>query len=232
MVADDTCFELAATTDGGENPLTTPEKIAEPLSREQLENEPGFSGGTWLEFVDEQHGWQLLTVTTNSANLSNGEMLRTADGGKTWTPTKETPTANHCHFINAKDGWIASSDEQIFYVTHDGGDSWRPVSLPVVSATTPNYRISYDLPLFVDERHGYMFVRYLVETTATSDLTTSVLFETADGGRTWKEEKTVARQPEQYFLDSAGSLLVINVKDQSVATKRGTASRPLLVTME
>ena len=105
VVADDTCFELAVTTDGGENWSITHEKIAEPLSREQLEDEPGFSGGTWLEFVDEQHGWQLLSITTNAANLRNGEMFRTADGGKTWTPTKESPTANQFHFIDAS-GWV------------------------------------------------------------------------------------------------------------------------------
>ena len=111
VVADDTCFELAATTDGAENWSITHEKIAEPFSPEQLKDSVAFSGSNWLEFVDERHGWQLLTITTNAANPSNGEMLRTLDGGKTWTPTKETPTADQFHFINSKDGWIANNDE-------------------------------------------------------------------------------------------------------------------------
>jgi photosystem II stability/assembly factor-like uncharacterized protein len=131
-------------------------------------------------------------------------MLRTADGGKNWTETKDTPTSDHFYFVNTKDGWIAGGKEHSFFVTHDAGDSWQPVSLPKVAGTEPNYGVDYDLPIFLDERHGFVSVGYELD-----PLITSVFFATEDGGRTWRQEQTFASAPDRYSLSAAGTFLII-----------------------
>ncbi len=207
--ADDTCFELASTTNAGETWSVVHQKIVEPLSKDQLENGPFFSDQTSLDFVDAQHGWLILGINTSPISPSEGEMLRTADGGKTWSPVGGTPTSGHLHFVTAKDGWIAGGKEHSFFVTHDAGDSWQAVLLPKVPGTDPNFGVDYDLPIFEDQHHGFVSVRYDVDSLAIPTLITSVLFATDDGGRTWRQEKTFARVPDTYSLLAADSLLVV-----------------------
>ena len=119
LVADGGCFELASTSDSGGSWSVLREKITVPFSKEQLEDGNGFSGRGWLDFVDSQHGWEILDIATNSANPSAGEMLRTVDGGKTWVPTNDLPLSDHFVFTTTTDGWIAGGKDQELFVTRD-----------------------------------------------------------------------------------------------------------------
>jgi probable HAF family extracellular repeat protein len=206
--ADNSCFVLASTADGGATWSVAPEKIAHAFSHERLEDGYGFSGESWLDFVDSQHGWEIPDISTNSANPSAGEMLRTVDGGKTWTPTKETPTSDHFIFVTPTDGWIAGGKDQELFVTHDAGDSWTKVSLPATAGTQPNLGESLTLPVFKSEKEGFLCAHYSVGTVAGPYLTTLVLFVTTDGGKTWRLGRSLPRLPGTFVSAAAESFWV------------------------
>lgn len=205
---DDGCFELASTTDAGQTWSILHEGIAVPFSHQRLEDGYGFSGRSWLDFADPQHGWEILDISTNSANPSAGEMLRTADGGRTWSPTKDVPTSDHFHFITAADGWIAGGKDHELYVTHDAGDSWQRVSLPAGPGTEPNLGVDYALPVFESAHHGFLPVQYSVGPVSGPYLTTLVLFATEDGGKSWKVDRVLPRLPGTFAAVAAGSVWI------------------------
>jgi photosystem II stability/assembly factor-like uncharacterized protein len=208
VLADEGCLDLASTSDSGETWSTVHEKFSVPFSKEYLEDSTGFSGRSWLQFIDSQHGWELLDIATNSANPSRGEMLRTVDGGKTWAPTKDLPTSDHFLFTTTTDGWIAGGKDQEIFATHDAGDSWQKVPLPKPSTVGPDTGIDYGLPVFENERHGFLPIRYAVGPLLGPDLSTVVLFVTDDKGRSWKQDRTLARVPDIYCSDIVGSTLI------------------------
>jgi photosystem II stability/assembly factor-like uncharacterized protein len=181
-VADEGCLALSYTTDAGETWSVQQEKIKVPFSREYLKDSTGFSGRSWLRFVDSEHGWELLEIATHAGIPRQGEMLRTADGGRTWVPIKGLPAADHFVFTNAKDGWIAGGDRGELFATHDAGDSWQKVELAVPKGIPPDLTPVYGLPVFVDADSGYLPVTY---EASTSSGTPVALFATADGGKTW-----------------------------------------------
>lgn len=187
---DDTCFEFASTRDAGESWSITHPKIVDP-SRHP-EDGSGFSLGTFLDFVDTLHGWAILKRGTNTM-FSAGVMLRTSDGGHTWTQLKDVPPiAEHFIFTNPKDGWMAGGPEYDLFVTHDGGDSWRKVqSLPDMGDS---------LPAFGSERRGLMPVGHS-------------LLATDDGGRTWTQERTLNDIPEYGAIEIVGSVVIAIKRD-------------------
>jgi photosystem II stability/assembly factor-like uncharacterized protein len=83
-------------------------------------------------FVDPVHGWLLLSGSTFA---SAGELVRTDDGGVTWTnlgsPALGNDLAYRVHFTDAQVGWLDSlSSRPYAYKTADGGATWRQVPLP------------------------------------------------------------------------------------------------------
>ncbi len=195
-VADDVCFEFASTINAGENWSLVHPKIVDPVPQSVIiEDGQGFSGTTFLDFSDAIHGWAILKRNLH-VEASSGEMLRTADGGKTWTqlPKGTLPISEQFHFVTAKDGWIAGGGqpESDLYVTHDGGSSWSQVAIkppvgikvevwpPTENGVWPDYR----LPFFENPEHGFLIGRYW-----DGSRSRSVLFATADIGKTWTFEK-------------------------------------------
>jgi photosystem II stability/assembly factor-like uncharacterized protein len=77
-------------------------------------------------FADPDHGWLLLHT---------GELLRTADGGQSWTnlgaPVAAGDQAYRVQFLDREVGWLGSaSANPVAYKSIDGGVSWRQVPLP------------------------------------------------------------------------------------------------------
>jgi len=205
---DDTCFEFASTTDAGQSWSIVHPRIVDPASS-HIEDGLGFSGRTFLGFTDPQHGWAVLKINWSTLS-SSGEMLRTVDGGRTWTQlTKgDLPMAEHFHFVTANFGWMAGGPDHVLYVTRDAGDSWQLVTLPKPSEVGPDHGIFYELPVFENERRGFLPVRYEVGPEMGPDMTTVVLFATGDGGRTWKQDRISSRLPDIYSSDVAKSMLI------------------------
>ena len=196
-IVDDVCFEFASTTNAGENWSVVHPKIVDPVPPSVItEDGQGFSGKTFLDFTDVQHGWAILKRNLH-VEASSGEMLRTVDGGRTWTqlPKNTLPIAEHFRFVNPKSGWIAGGPDQELFKTLDSGDSWQRVSLAVPSQIWQDLSPVYDLPVFVDEKTGYLRATY--ESSMSSGVP-AVVFKTEDGGGTWHPLITTGNQPDTH----------------------------------
>jgi photosystem II stability/assembly factor-like uncharacterized protein len=85
-------------------------------------------------FADRLHGWVLIDPQWG-VPLSAVGLMRTQDGGATWTwlgedfTTAVQPFA--VAFTDAEHGWLdAVAPAPVAYATSDGGASWRPIALP------------------------------------------------------------------------------------------------------
>jgi photosystem II stability/assembly factor-like uncharacterized protein len=211
-VADEGCWAFASTSDGGNGWSVVHEKFDLPptFTKEYLEDTPGFSGRSWLQFTDAQHGWELLEIATHAGIPEVGEMLRTTDGGKSWAFTN-LPIVDHFHFVTAKDGWIAGGDDGELFVTHDAGDSWHKVTVAVPANLGPDSDYSFGLPNFTDNQHGILGV---TASSASAPGASVILYSTQDGGRSWKPSATFKDLPNIAYvypmaaLDSAIILVV------------------------
>jgi len=109
------------------------------------------------EFTDFRHG-RFLT--------SNGALLTTADGGRTWTRqdyTSHASAAVALHFTSATEGWLILEGKLAH--TADGGATW---ATPLVSATMSGLQgMSWG-----DATHGWTW-------------SFAGVFATADGGANW-----------------------------------------------
>jgi len=196
-IADDVCFEFASTTNAGENWSVVHPKTVDPVPQSVItEDGQGFSGKTFLDFADAQHGWAILKRNLH-VEASSGEMLRTVDGGHTWTqlPHDSLPMADRFCFVSTKDGWIAGGPDQELYRTHDAGDRWQLVSLAAPAQISKDMSPVYDLPVFVGEKTGYL------QATNESSMSSGVpvvVFKTEDGGGTWHPLITTGTQPDAH----------------------------------
>ncbi|MGC3945723.1 MAG: Ig-like domain-containing protein [Chryseolinea sp.] len=98
----------------------------------------------------------------------NQQLLRSKDGGNTWTQTNEVVTS--MYFLNQQVGWKILPG-RVVYKTIDGGDTWK--NMGVVNALS-DFRFCY----FADE-----FTGWVVDISSHA-------FKTSDGGKTWTQEAT------------------------------------------
>lgn len=201
IVADAGCLEIASTLDAGQTWSVLHERVAVPVSKEYLEDRPFFSGQSWLEFIDPQHGWEILRIATGSGPPPAGEMLRTVDGGKTWLGTKDLPAPGRFHFLTSKDGWVTGEDEGELFATHDAGDSWQKTSLPDPAGLGQHLGGSYGLPAFENERRGFVWVQYTTGPSEGPNQQVLPVFVSEDGGRSWRQDRTLPALPT---ISSAG----------------------------
>lgn len=109
---------ILATEDGGK----TWEDRLKPLRAD-------FPEGTWgwkIQFLDDRLGFVSLE------NMTRAFIVKTADGGRTWTKFAVTENANieGIGFLNAMEGWVGGWGDEDFAsgtssFTTDGGQSWK-----------------------------------------------------------------------------------------------------------
>jgi photosystem II stability/assembly factor-like uncharacterized protein len=107
-----------------------------------------------VAFTDAQHGWVIGL---------NGIVLRTVDGGATWTTYAPAGSAELCrvvHFADAMHGWIACQNE--LRATTDGGQTW------FVQSTITAYGLD-----FASATTGWLAAG-------------TRIYGTTDGGATWQ----------------------------------------------
>jgi photosystem II stability/assembly factor-like uncharacterized protein len=126
-----------------------------------------------------------------------GVIVRTSDGGQSWTETPiEQPGAhvtalNAIHFINANEGWAAGADlapegtliEPYILKTADGGATWAISKINSKQVPTAM--------LFIDANTGWMggATPPLGEEEGSGG--PSEILGTTDGGRTWHSQINV-----------------------------------------
>jgi photosystem II stability/assembly factor-like uncharacterized protein len=103
----------------------------------------GLAGAVTVDFVDPSHGWLLLHGGCGAGSCAH-EILRTTNGGATWTRVEwnylnhssrsALPGCNaatdHMQFMNRTLGWVtgicgAAPQLTEVYKTRDGGHTWR-----------------------------------------------------------------------------------------------------------
>ena len=85
-------------------------------------------------FTDPLHGWELIGAGQD-VPITSPALVRTTDGGKTWTrlgvtvPTAAQPFA--VAFSDARHGWLDTvGPSPLSYATDDGGATWHSVAFP------------------------------------------------------------------------------------------------------
>ena len=186
-------FFLSYTKDGGltwlSNSINLPEKYIQ-MDKNNRKKNP-FSGDGWIDFIDINNGWIVLEFPVSAKDNSMGIMLRTENGGKTFKIVADhiqLPLTGDFHFVTSKDGWLNGHVDASLYVTHDGGITWKEVTLEISQQpyfTKEESGDYYDLPIFQNSRQGFLPVTYLRDLYVS----TLVLFATNNGGSTWKADR-------------------------------------------
>ena len=129
-------------------------------------------------FLSAQHGW---TVG------SDGTILRTTDGGKTWQPQQSgvSETLQRIVFIDEKYGWI--SGQGVLLRTENGGKSWQ-----VIRNGLKNFHNIRAIH-FINPKEGWLGVDK------------GQILRTSDGGKTWTFQQTgTTHQPitDLHFINN------------------------------
>lgn len=169
-----------------------------------------------LFFLDANHGWLVVSV----GHYMNQDVLvifSTQDGGETWSRLTDKFQAGQagdaalpCQvlgigFINPDQGWLAGNclavgvDERwSILATQDGGRTWQSTSLPAPSEPAAVLAAdaicaSNGVQVMPPQTVNLEF-HCLVNNPAGSTPTYSILFSSADGGKTWNaiEASTVS----------------------------------------
>ena len=145
------------------------------------------------------HGWSLQDADTNVAvtrvtavdsdhawiKRADGPILRTQDGGSTWTSLESPANAHKIQFFDTSNGWLCGNEQ--LYSTSDGGATWTV------------RRTDESGPPGVPPLWDFSFI------SATSGWVVhsgGPLVKTTDGGVTWTElPELPGNQPHLKFFD-------------------------------
>jgi photosystem II stability/assembly factor-like uncharacterized protein len=137
-----------------------------------------------LFFVDSRRGWFLWRNPTSSA-FSSGKLLRTDDGGISWTELPDPPAASAFRFHTPLDGWMAGgAGGDDLWVTQDGGGTWqaRSVSPPSICS---HCRPLYEVPGFQSPNSAVLAVTFVEERVLESRFV-HCTYVTQNGGSSWQ----------------------------------------------
>jgi photosystem II stability/assembly factor-like uncharacterized protein len=214
-------YDLAMTTDSGASWSIARVTIPKDVS---LQTGMDVYGGA-IAFADSVHGW--MNLTESAGHSAGGTLLITSDGGRSWHPAEDGPPGGAGPFclVTAIEGWQLTTptwndpDTTGLSVTRDGARSWHQVSMPIpkeihgVAGFPPETKY-YDLPTFEDSKHGFIPVTY--EEQEPGGKLAIVLFETVDGGRTWKPVRTIKDLSEDHDLN------IVDVADSTLLVATGS----------
>lgn len=132
-----------------------------------------FTCANQIVFLNEKDGWIRDCLI----------IWRTRDGGVTWQKVLSTvtpgvngqPTGMFAFDANTA---IASGSGGQFYLTEDGGVTWK-INSPVAGD-----HIDYSDVWFVDRLHGWLVGTQIV---VAGESSRPVVLQTSDGGESWKE---------------------------------------------
>jgi photosystem II stability/assembly factor-like uncharacterized protein len=186
----DQTFYVSATANGGTT--WTSENL--PVWKGQH----GLTDNGIIVFADKLHGWISLDEARSMA-FASSVPLSTSDGGRTWNWARSG-------VAGSIDGILAVTDKDIWMIgrsgedggsqlgmSHDGGESYQAVALPVPKEFAQFGYPEYSLPTFTDSLNGYEAVTY---SDSEASKSVAVLFATQDGGRTWKQDRILTNLAE------------------------------------
>lgn len=183
---------LDATVDGGKTWTLLPSSVtsqmmaqphAHPKSAHPI---PVFGDKSGVAFASSREGF--ITGGQTGQTAESAMLWRTMDGGNNWHRVPLAVRAGEVlnwtfapTFFNAQDGLMAveaNNTEIATYATHDGGRTWTMGTL--LPFTT---QLGGPLWSFATMNFGL----YLAKTTnGQGSITGATLYETANGGRSWR----------------------------------------------
>ncbi|HXG68124.1 MAG TPA: YCF48-related protein [Blastocatellia bacterium] len=132
-----------------------------------------------------------------------GVVVRTTDGGKTWTeffikqPGMKITTLNGVHFVNPNLGWVVGIDSKgggVVLKTTDAGANWTVSQLNFKQQPTAVY--------FADEHTGWMGGATALADDEEEIGGPSDILATTDGGATWYPQRRVPTSINKFtFID-------------------------------
>ncbi len=155
-----------------------------------------------LDFIDAHNGWRMMGV--GAAGSEEVYIHRTTDSGATWVKVTYTTSGDEASglpfggnktgitFMNATTGWVTGysvgCDHTYLFVTHNGGQTWRPQRFPLPPQVTSDWNDYTMPPTFFSARDGILpiFLSYSVKDEyCEHGRTVAVFYVTHDGGATW-----------------------------------------------
>ncbi len=149
--------------------------------------ETGYMVASQSEFLDTAHAWLQVADPNNYPN--GGSMVRTTDGGLTWSSTATPFSSGKIAFLDENNGWMmadlgvgAGSMAVSVFQTSDGGVTWNrqytnDPNLEGAGDSLPMGGLKYDIaPLTMQTAWIY---------GVTYSTGTAYLFRTDDAGKTW-----------------------------------------------
>ena len=156
--------KMFITRDAGRNWTET--RIFEPTDFKNLT--PEFLS---IRFPGKKLGFVVGSLLNKNEEVVESLVMRTENGGETWTRVKITPKVElyHLDFVDESYGWIVG-DKGLILMTYDGGLSW-------IKQKSGSERALYNVD-FRDEDEGYA-----VGAKGT-------ILRTENGGQVWETVKT------------------------------------------
>jgi photosystem II stability/assembly factor-like uncharacterized protein len=149
---------------------------------------------THIAMLDTSNGWGQTT---------SGHIIRTGDGGQTWSDVTPMDTALF-YYQDADSAWAASAGGDSAWETADGGQSWQPspkkqADISVAWRTWPKPGSEY----FLNLDQGWRVAE-------------GQLQHTLDGGQTWVALKTIAWESAQFsFVDEHNGWAIVTSGEDS-----------------
>lgn len=150
-----------------------------------------------IQMLDPANGWGWASNPDGSSRV-----LRTQDGGATWTdvsPQGQTLTPSSSFFLDAQNAWIAlydsTANSNLLLRTNDGGQTWA--SLPQKEIENANYR-------FTSPNDGVAEAAGV----GAGNLYLN-LYQTQDGGTSWSPILITAPDPDPGL--AAGTVHLCNI---------------------
>jgi photosystem II stability/assembly factor-like uncharacterized protein len=206
--SEDWTFTVSFTLDGG----TTWTKANLPERKYDREKgERGLVDQGIIAFATKQQGWLSLDVEGNTF-FAYSILLSTSDGGRTWhhTPVCKNGVDNGPEgtidailALSEKDVWVTASPEGLsaLYVSHNKGECFQQVSLTAPKESgSVNQPSHYAEPAFENVLHGFEAATF---SDAKSGKSAAVLFETEDGGSTWRPDRTLSNLAQGETVESS-----------------------------
>ena len=170
-------------------------------------------GSYWnaIHFFDAQNG---IAFSDPSNPISQFLIVKSTDGGATWTPIASRPLANSgeygiwnaVYFYDNLNGWFGTSIGRVFRTT-DGGNSWTGFDSGNTGAV-----------------YGVRFVSPMVGICISTS--TPFLRRSTDGGQTWTTVSNLPVSGIQYLFSATG----VNTQSLSQLWVVGQAATPVMLT--
>ena len=157
-----------------------------------------------LVFADDQHGY--LMVSGGRTNSGSSTILRSDDGGATWTIAQSVEANDQGSLgslIAVSDGptlWSAAQEEAgpvnhpILAVSDDGGRTWASVPLPgVLARWGGTQNLPLGPPVFLTSELGFFALTSSDDATAGNapGESRTLVYSTVDGGGGWTRQASL-----------------------------------------